>query len=138
VVADEVRKLAERTGKATGEITDMVKGIQNDSGRAVASMEDAGKLVDEGKGMADKAGNSLNEINTVAQRVTDMIVQIATASDQQSAAAEQISRNMENIANVTKETATGAEQSATAAEELNRQAEGLKVMVGQFKVREND
>jgi methyl-accepting chemotaxis protein len=137
VVADEVRKLAERTGRATGEITDMIKGIQNDSNRAVASMEEAGKLVEEGKAMADKAGNSLNEINTMSQRVTDMIVQIATASDQQSAAAEQISRNMENISNVTKETATGAEQSASAAEELNRQAEGLKQMVGQFKVKEN-
>jgi len=137
VVADEVRKLAERTGKATGEITGMIKGIQNDSNRAVASMEGAGKLVEEGKVLADKAGNSLNEINTVAQRVTDMIVQIATASDQQSAAAEQISKNMENISNVTKETATGAEQSASAAEELNRQAEGLKQMVGQFKIKEN-
>jgi methyl-accepting chemotaxis protein len=136
VVADEVRKLAERTGKATGEITEMIKGIQSDSSRAVTSMEEAAKLVEEGKHLADQAGTSLNEINAIAQKVMDMIVQIATATDQQSAAAEQISKNMEHITSVTKETATGAEQSAAAAEELNRQAEGLQQMVSQFRLRD--
>ncbi len=135
VVADEVRKLAERTGTATGEITDMIKGIQEDSGRAVTSMEGASKLVDEGKALADEAGNSLNEINQMSTRVSDMIIQIATAADQQSAAAEQISHSMEQIANVTRESAAGAEQSASAAENLNQQAEVLKTMIGQFKVR---
>jgi methyl-accepting chemotaxis protein len=134
VVADEVRKLAERTGKATGEITDMIKGIQGESGRAVESMEEAGKLTIEGKELADKAGTSLNEIVTMSQRVMDMIQQMATASEEQSAAAEQISKNIEHISSITKETATGAEQSAAAAEQLNRQAEGLKEMVGQFKI----
>ncbi|MEE9441245.1 MAG: methyl-accepting chemotaxis protein [candidate division Zixibacteria bacterium] len=137
VVADEVRKLAERTGKATGEITEMIKGIQSDSGRAVTSMDEAGKLVEEGKGLADKAGNSLDAINSISQQVTDMIVQIATAADQQSSAAEQISKNMEMISNVSKESAAGAEQSASAAEELNRQAEGMQKMVAQFKIKEN-
>ncbi len=138
VVADEVRKLAERTGKATGEITEMIQSIQGESARAVESMEEAGKLTDEGKELADKSGTSLNEIVTMSQRVMDMIQQMATATEEQSAAAEQISKNIEHISSITKETATGAEQSATAAEELNRQAEGLKQMVGQFKVREND
>ncbi|MEZ5360744.1 MAG: Cache 3/Cache 2 fusion domain-containing protein [Candidatus Zixiibacteriota bacterium] len=135
VVADEVRKLAERTGKATGEITEMIKGIQNDSARAVSSMEEAGKLVEEGKELADRAGGSLSEINNMSAQVMDMIIQIATAADEQSAAAEQISKNMEHIANVTKETAAGAQQSAAAAEELNRQAEGMQSIIGRFKVK---
>jgi len=134
VVADEVRKLAERTGKATGEITEMIKGIQGESSRAVESMEEAGKLTDEGKELADKSGTSLNEIVTMSQRVMDMIQQMATATEEQSAAAEQISKNIEHVSSITKETATGAEQSAAAAEQLNRQAEGLKEMVGQFKI----
>ncbi len=134
VVADEVRKLAERTGKATGEITEMIKGIQSDSTRAVSSMEEAGQLVEQGKELADKAGGSLTEINSMSAQVMDMIVQIATASDEQSAAAEQISKNMDYIANVTKETAAGAQQSAAAAEQLNRQAEGMQQIVGRFKV----
>ena len=134
VVADEVRKLAERTGKATGEITEMIKGIQKETAEAVHSMEAGILEVDKGRELADRAGNSLNEIVTMAQRVTDMINQIATASEEQSSASEQISKNIEHIATVTKETATGAEQSAAAAEELNRQADGLQQMVQRFRV----
>ena len=138
VVADEVRKLAERTGKATGEITDMIKGIQNETNEAVQSMESGIQEVDKGRELADQAGNSLNEIVTMSQRVMDMIQQIATASEEQSTAAEQISKNIEHISSVTKETATGAEQSAAAAEELNRQAEGLQQMVGRFRLVSNN
>ncbi len=134
VVADEVRKLAERTGKATGEITSMIKGIQQQTENAVNSMEAGIQEVDKGRELADKAGSSLNEIVTMAQRVTDMIAQMATASEQQSSAAEQISKNIEHISSVTKETATGAEQSAAAAEQLNRQADGLQQMVQRFKI----
>ncbi len=134
VVADEVRKLAERTGKATGEITDMIKGIQRDSNGAVEAMNSAGELVTEGQDFANQAGDSLNEILGMSQKVMDMIQMIATASEEQSTAAEQISRNIEQVSSITKETATGAEQSAAAAEELNRQAEGLKTMVGRFTV----
>ena len=135
VVADEVRKLAERTGKATGEISDMVKGIQQETVTAVSSMEAGTQEVDKGRELADKAGNSLNEIVNVSQQIMDMIGQMSTATEEQSAAAEQISKNIERISSVTKETATGAEQSAAAAEQLNRQAEGLKAMVGRFQLK---
>ncbi|MDH3939211.1 MAG: methyl-accepting chemotaxis protein [candidate division Zixibacteria bacterium] len=134
VVADEVRKLAERTGKATGEITDMIKGIQTETEEAVQSMETGVTEVDKGRELADNAGNSLTEIVNMSQRVMDMIQQIATATDEQSTAAEEISKNVENVASVTKETATGAEQAAAAAEQMNKNAEGLQQIVAQFKV----
>ncbi len=134
VVADEVRKLAERTGKATKEITSMIKGIQTDTEEAVNSMESGIQEVDKGRDLADKAGSSLAEIVSMSQRVMDMIAQIATASQEQSTAAEQISKNVEHIASVTKETSAGAEQSAAAAEQLNRQAEGLQSMVSKFRI----
>jgi methyl-accepting chemotaxis protein len=134
VVADEVRKLAERTGKATGEITDMIKGIQTETNDAVGSMETGIQEVDKGRELADQAGNSLTEIVNMSQRVMDMIQQIATASEEQSTAAEQISKNIEHISSVTKESASGAEQSAAAAEELSRQADGLQAMVARFRI----
>jgi methyl-accepting chemotaxis protein len=134
VVADEVRKLAERTGKATKEITDMIKGIQNDTKGAVAGMEQGINEVQQGRELADKAGESLTAIASFSQKVMDMIQQIATAAEEQSAASEQIARSVEGIARVTKENATGVEQSAAAAEQLNRQAEGLQKMVSRFKV----
>jgi len=135
VVADEVRKLAERTGKATAEISSMVKDIQGKTEEAVESMEAGIQEVDKGRELADKAGGSLTEIVEMSRRVMDTIRQIASASDQQSAAAGEIALSMEKIATVTGETAQGAEQSATAAEELNRQAESLKQLVGRFTIR---
>ncbi|MBD3380876.1 MAG: HAMP domain-containing protein [candidate division Zixibacteria bacterium] len=137
VVADEVRKLAERTGKATGEITEMIKGIQEETSGAVNAMESGMNEVGQGRDLADKAGNSLTEIVNMSQQVMDMIQQIATASEEQSAAAEQISKNIEAVSAITRETASGAEQSASAAEQLNRQAEDLKSMVAKFKVTQN-
>lgn len=134
VVADEVRKLAERTGKATGEITDMIKGIQDETKEAVHSMETGIQEVDTGRGMADKAGNSLTQIVSLSGSVMEMIQQIATASEEQSAAAEQISKNIEAVTSIARESASGAQQSAAAAEELNRQAEGMRQMVAQFKI----
>jgi methyl-accepting chemotaxis protein len=134
VVADEVRKLAERTGKATGEIAQMIKGIQSETTEAVDSMQAGIMEVDKGRTMADQAGNSLNEIVNMSQQVMDMIQQIATASEEQSSAAEEISKNVEHISTVTKDNASGAEQSATAAKLLNQQAEELKSIVSQFKL----
>ena len=134
VVADEVRKLAERTGKATGEITQTIKGIQRETEEAVDSMEAGIQVVDKGRELVDKAGSSLNEIVTMAQRVTEMIQQMATSAQEQSGASEQISKNIEHISGITKETATGAEQSSAAAEELSRQAESLRVMVEKYKI----
>ncbi|MFZ1684600.1 MAG: methyl-accepting chemotaxis protein [Candidatus Zixiibacteriota bacterium] len=135
VVADEVRKLAERTGKATAEITNMIKGIQKETTEAVHSMEAGIEVVDQGRELADQAGTSLTEIVAMAQRVTDMIQQMATASEQQSSASEEIAKNVERISGVTKETASGAEQSAAAAEQLSRQADGLQKMVALFKLK---
>ncbi len=138
VVADEVRKLAERTGKATKEITGMIRGIQAETKEAVNSMESGILQVDKGRELADKAGSSLHEIVTMSQRVMDMIAQIATATEEQSSTVEQINKNVEHIASVTRETSDGAEQSAAAAEQLNRQAEGLQTMVGQFRLSVHD
>ncbi len=134
VVADEVRKLAERTTKATAEITGMIKGIQRDTGDAVKSMEEGTVEVNAGRELADKAGDSLNEILDMSQRVNSMIQQIATAAEEQSAAAEEISRNVDQIASVTQDTAKGASESAFASEDLNKQAEGLSRIVSEFKV----
>lgn len=134
VVAEEVRKLAERTGNATDEITNMIKGIQGDTEEAVQSMAMGIEQVDSGRNRATEAGKSLNEIVAMSGRVQQMIEQIASAAEQQSAAAEQIARNIGDVAAVTEESAKSAEQSATAADELNRQAEALHKIVNSFKV----
>lgn len=137
VVADEVRKLAERTTTATKEVAETIKGIQNDVSAANQQVNDSKQIVESGKELVQKTSGSLNEIYSAIESVQEMMRQIATASEEQSSAAEQISRNVENVDRITKETATGTEQAATAAEQLSRQSEELKNLVGGFKLRED-
>jgi methyl-accepting chemotaxis protein len=137
VVADEVRKLAERTTKATKEIAGMIKQIQKDTGDAVVSMQQGTIEVENGKQLADKAGESLKEIIKGADEVVDIITQVATASQEQSAAAEQISQNIESINNVTHQSAAGAQQIARAAEDLNRLTNDLQNAISHFKISES-
>lgn len=138
VVADEVRKLAERTTKATKEIASMIKQIQSDTREAVVSMDQGTKKVDSGIILADQAGESLTEIVQISQVVTDKILQIAAASEEQSSASEQISRNVEAISTVTQESASGTQQIARTAEDLNRLTEQLQNVLAQFNLDETN
>jgi methyl-accepting chemotaxis protein len=134
VVADEVRKLAERTSKATQEIAVMIKHIQKDTEGAVVSMQQGTREVERGKILAEKAGDSLKEIITGAEKVADIVTQVAAASEEQSRASEQITKNLEQITNVTQESANGVRQIAHAAEELNQLTGNLQSLISGFKV----
>ncbi|MBP6671669.1 MAG: methyl-accepting chemotaxis protein [Bacteroidetes bacterium] len=136
VVADEVRKLAERTTKATKEIEVMIRNIQRETKDAVSSMEVGTKKVNDGITLADKAGESLQEIVTVSQDVTNMVVQIATASAAQTSVSEQINRNIEGINFVAQESSKGALEIARTAETLNHLTGELEALLAQFHLGE--
>ncbi|MCK5125309.1 MAG: HAMP domain-containing protein [candidate division Zixibacteria bacterium] len=134
VVADEVRKLAERTGKATGEITGVITEIQDKATNAVQGMEVGIAEVEKGRGLTDEAGNSLVEIENMSHQVMSMIEQIATAAEQQSQVAENVSERVEIISKVTDDTAMQANDSAEISLNMNKQAEDLQKIVAGFKV----
>ena len=137
VVADEVRKLAERTTKATKEIATMIKQIQKDTEGAVVSMKLGTEEVEKGKALADKAGQSLTEIIRGSEEVVDLVTQVAAASEEQSSAAEQISKNIEGISNVTNESAAGVQEIARASEDLSRLTINLQELISKFKINGN-
>ena len=97
VVADEVRSLAMRTQEATGQIHDMIAGIQDGTQRAVNSMDHSRATAQESAGQVAQAGESLGRIAGSVQMINDMNTQIATAVEEQSAVAEEINRNVLNI-----------------------------------------
>jgi len=134
VVADEVRKLAERTTKATKEIADMIKRIQKDTNGAVESIQLGTKEVLNGKVLAAKAGESLEQIISGSNAVVDRAMQVAAASEEQSASAEQISKNIEAISSVIQQSAAGTQQIARAAEDLNKLTENLQGIISKFKI----
>ena len=135
VVADEVRKLAERTSKATKEITAMIQNIQTETKSAVEAMESGTKQVELGVESTTQAGSSLHEIIKTSEQVGDMILLIATAATEQSSATEEINSSIEQIAKITEESAAGTQESAKAVGELSNLATHLHALVGKFKVK---
>lgn len=134
VVADEVRALAERTTRATKEISAMIKAIQSETKCAVSAMEQGVLKVEAGTEEAAKSGKALNEILEHANMVAMQVTQIATAAEEQTATTGEISRNIMQITEVMHDTACGAHESATAAAQLHGNAVELQQMVRQFKL----
>ena len=126
VVADEVRALAERTTRATKEIGEMIKSIQQETKGAVNTMEDGVREVETGTSEAGKSGAALAEILQQINTVSLQVSQIATAAEQQTATTSEISGNILQITTVTQETAELAKTSTQAAGDLVQLAENLQ------------
>ncbi len=137
VVADEVRKLAERTSKATKEITAMIEKIQIDTKNAIESMNKGTKEVENGIRLASQAGTVLKEIVSNSDAVKDKVSQIAAASEQQSITSEEISKNVEAISTVTDQSANALQEIARTVEDMNILTDKVKGLVDNFKQSNN-
>ncbi|MBI5849260.1 MAG: CZB domain-containing protein [Nitrospirae bacterium] len=103
VVADEVRKLAERTIKATNEISKKIGTVQAESAQTSQSMTEASDKVTKSTEYIKELESSLDSIVFSVQEVKDQITRIATAVDQQSATSEDVVKNLEKAAGVTRD-----------------------------------
>lgn len=121
VVAEEVRNLAQRSAKAARETTELIGGSV--------------KKVENGTGIAQKTAQALSEIVDGVTKVTNLIGEIATASNEQALGISQVNQSLTQIDEVTQSNTANAEQSASAAEELSSQAEHLKLMLSKFQLR---
>ncbi|PID63213.1 MAG: hypothetical protein CR986_00235 [Ignavibacteriae bacterium] len=138
VVADEVSKLAERTIKATQEISSTIQKIQEETKSTVATIYGGKKEVEKGKKHADEANSSLQEIIAKTDVIIGQITQVATTSKEQSTTVEQISQNVENINNVAQESALGIKQIAGAVQNLMNLTEQLQSLAGEFKLEQDE
>ncbi len=133
VVADEVRTLASRTQNSTGEIRQMIERLQTNAGEAVAVMETSRQRAGVSVDLAVAAGTALSAIDCAVARITDMNAQIASASEEQSAVADEISRNLTAIRRVAIETSDGSAQITRASEELAQMACELQEAASGFQ-----
>ena len=132
VVADEVRKLAERTSRATKEISGMIHSIQAETKSAVTAMRSGTEEVEQGVGLTTQAGSSLHDIIQMSQQVGDMVTLIATAATEQAATAEEINGNIEQIAKIAAGSAAGAQLTTQALQDLTDLASDLQGLLGHF------
>ncbi|HKT98901.1 MAG TPA: methyl-accepting chemotaxis protein [Paraburkholderia sp.] len=122
VVAGEVRALAQRSAAAAKEIRELI-------GESVAKVQN-------GSGLAVRAGATMVEIVDAARRVTDIVGEISVASEEQSRGIDQINRAVSQMDNVTQQNAALVEQAAAAAASLDEQACALDDAVAVFRLSE--
>jgi len=134
VVADEVRKLAERTTKATEEITQMINTIQGSARAAVSSMNSAVTQVDGGVALAQQAGDSINQIKDGAGQVINVVNDISAALVEQSSASNDIASHVEKVAQMSEENSAAAGETASAANHLEQLAGTMRSTVSKFRI----
>ena len=135
VVAGEVRRLAESTAEATGEIGAMITGIQERTRSAITSMEQGTSTVREGMVTTTQAGEALERIIGMAERVDRMITQIAIAAAQQAMAADQSSASLDSIHSLSNANVTEMATTAAGIEVLRGTAVALERHVDRFQVQ---
>ena len=97
VVADEVRTLAQRTAESTAEINQIIDTVQNGALNAVRAIESGQQRSEQGVTQVTEAGAMLQRITEAVEAIRDMNQQIATAAEEQTSVAEDISRNLTEL-----------------------------------------
>ncbi|WP_104401085.1 methyl-accepting chemotaxis protein [Vibrio penaeicida] len=134
VVADEVRGLAERTSKATEEVSSLITSIQSETRTAVERMGEGTQLVTEGVQLSNSAGDALEQIVERANDVNNMIHSIATAGEEQSTATQEMAHDIAQVSQIAYSSVEKTQRSSESTRNLYNKVKELEGMVAQFRV----
>ncbi len=134
VVADEVRTLAKRSQQSTQEIKDIVERLQESAGKAVNAMSSGQQKAETSMQHANSVSNSLNNIISSVSTINQMNIQIATASEEQSAVAEEINKNITTINHTVNETVEVSAKTTDMSNSLSALSLNLKEVISRFKL----
>jgi methyl-accepting chemotaxis protein len=119
VVADEVRKLAERSGRETKAIGELIQQVQQRTQDAVSAMESGASKVDLESARADKAGLALDEILKAVESTVTQVTDIATEAYRMSASARTVNEGMQAVGAVVEENTAATEEMAAQSAQVS-------------------
>ncbi len=122
VVASEVRNLAQRSASSAKEIKDLI--------------EDSVQKVNQGAELVENSGTTLSEIITRVNKVTDIVAEIAAASEEQSSGIEQVNRAVMQLDELTQQNASLVEEASASSQSMADRAASLHELVTQYRVNQ--
>jgi methyl-accepting chemotaxis protein len=134
VVAAEVRNLAELSRQGTGQVRAILSDIQRATNEAVLATEQGIKVVERGRGRAQRAGEVIGQLGDTVRDTAQAAQQIAASAHEQQVAVDQIAVAMREINQATSQFVTGASDSRSAAEGLNGLARELQLLTERYRV----
>lgn len=134
IVAEEVERLAERSNKLTQQISALTQTINVETKEVVASMEETIHEVIAGSALADKAGQSLVEIEQVSATLAELLQSISESAKVQAKSSADISSAMSSISEVTELVQTGSKRAAESVRTLVELSGSLRTSVSPFKL----
>lgn len=129
VVADEVRKLAEKTMDATQEVGRSIEAIQEATRDSVKEAAGSAEIIARTTSVADASGTALAEIVSLSSDNSGVVASIASAAEEQSAAAEEINKAVSSISRIAADSSEGMAQAAAAVQELSAMAQELNKLM---------
>ncbi|MDO6524618.1 methyl-accepting chemotaxis protein [Motilimonas sp. 1_MG-2023] len=134
VVADEVRSLAHSTKNSTIEIQKMIEKLQSLAKSAAQAMEQGRDTARQSVIAAGKTGDNLNVVVKQVERVNDMNHQIASATTEQAAVAEEVARSMVNISVISTQTGEGSQETLANSSKVKALSDDVTKQISAFKV----
>jgi methyl-accepting chemotaxis protein len=134
VVADEVRSLARRTQEATTEIEGLIASLQKIADETSRYMERCQSSSSQSVSGVSEAGEAVARIVAMIERINGMNQQIATAAEQQTAVAEEISRGIVSVRDSTEQSASAFQHAQRESESLARTSEALRENIARFQL----
>ena len=123
VVADEVRKLAERSSKATGEIAELITGMQQMITQAVEAMNMGTREVEEGTKLSAQASEALHNIQSAVEGIVGQIQSMAAAAQKMNESSAEVIKAIENVSAITEQSSAATEEMAASSAEVTKQIE---------------
>ncbi|CAG0927484.1 partial Putative methyl-accepting chemotaxis protein YoaH, partial [Rhodocyclaceae bacterium] len=134
VVADEIKELAERTSSSTREISQLIKGVQDETARAVEAIDVAEKSIADGETLSQRSGEALTKIVTGVQQTTDQVESIARATMEQAKGSQMIREAMEQVSDMIGQIASATREQSKGSDMIMGAAERMKGLTSQVRV----
>ncbi len=134
IEGEQIRVLATKTQQAILDIYNKISNLQQSRQQTSILLDSGDQYVSETVGLAKEAESVLNGINQAIEQVTDMTLDIASATEQQHAVCEEVSHNLSEVSRLVHKTSNGAQQLRAVGNELDQAASRLQTKLSLFKV----